>query len=185
MRTVTVGELLTPGVTCLPQIPEYNYRGGYHILVVSYERLVKAEIEAFRTGAAYFSLSVFGDVLVFQFRFGAVLPWSDCTFTWHKVTAEEQQLPSVTYVGEERTLITAILAEATTGIVKVMRVLSFTPDFTRALHQAIADQAARPFPSNYDALAVKVLRDYSSRDIRNRSIASCKGGDNYNRQAPF
>lgn len=184
MRRIEVGQLFEPGVTHYEEMPEYNYRSGAHRLLIPMRNLRPEEIEAVRSADAKFAFTVIGDVIVFQYRFGSVLPWSDAAYTWHKVPAAEQiEPPQLT--GNQRMLLEIILIEATTGIVQVIRVVSFSPTFSRRLHKAIREQAARPLPADYDQQTAQIFARYTSKQLRDMTYASCSGGDQQDRPSPY
>lgn len=128
---------------------EYNFRFGQHELLMALSNLTEQKILAIRKGTAEFALFVQGDVLLFLYRFGNAVPWSDAPYCWHLVPSDQRTLPPEATACEGE-LLRIILVEATTGIVKGLRVIGLSPDFTQALHRAIATQAARPFPWDYD-----------------------------------
>jgi hypothetical protein len=184
MYEVKVGKLFKAGVTHYEEMPEYNYRSGVHQLLIAMQHLRPEEIEAVRSARASFAFTVIKDVLVFQYRFGSVLSWSDAAYTWHKVSVAEQQLPPEV-AGEQRAMLEIVLIEATTGIVKVIRAVSFSPTFTRRLHQAIRQQAVRPFSPDYDSQVRQIFAAFSSSQLRHKAIASCTGGDTVDRESPY
>lgn len=184
MQIIEVGKLFAEGITEYTEMPEYNYRSGSHRLIIAMAGLSAREIEAVKSGDVKFAFTVIRDVLVLQYRFGSVLPWSDATYTWHKVPANEQVLPPE-ITGQQRATIEIFLIEATTGIVKAIRLVSFSPTFTKLLHKVIRGQAARPFPSDYDYQVQAVFRNYTSAELRKRALASCNGGDGVDRPATY
>ena len=184
MRTLTVGHLLEPGVTRFDEMPEYNYRSGVHRLIIAMRNLTAKEIEAVKSATVKLAFTVIGDVIVFQYRFGTVLPWSDATYTWHKVSAAEQIRPRA-LTGEQRMMLEIILVEATTGIIQALRVVTMSPTMSRRLHEAINRQADAPFPTDYDAQLQRLFANYTSAQLRDRALASCTGGDTTDRPSPY
>ncbi len=71
-----------------------------------------------------------------------------------------------------------VLIEATTGIVLALRMCTYLPEFTRALHRAIAEQAAMP----YDKITHKrriddITRRFTSEQPWDRCILRCHSGE--------
>lgn len=184
MPIIAVGQPLQPDVTRYQEMPEYNYRNGGHHLMIAMANIRPGELEAVKSAPANFAFTVVGDVLVFQYRFGAALPWSDAAYTWHKVPAAEQLRPPK-LIGQERALLEIILVEATTGIVKAIRAVSLSPTFSQRLHTAINRQADAPMPADYDAQVQRIFDTFTSAQLRDRAIASCTGGDDVDRDAPY
>jgi hypothetical protein len=99
--------------------------------------LTPREIEDVRRGPADFAL--FGDqgVLFFLYRFGSV-GWGDCPYSWHLDSVELPELPT----GEQRILLPVTLAELPANIVRALRAISLSAEFSRALVERIREQAA-------------------------------------------
>lgn len=184
MRKLEVGQPLEPGVAGYDELPEYNYRSGQHRLILFLRNVTAQEIEAVRSASVKLAFTVINDVLIFQYRFGSVIRWSDATYTWHKVPAEEQIRPP-RLTGAQRALLEIILVEATTGVIEVLRLVSMSPTFSQRLHTAIERQADTPFPADYDAQARRIFSAYSSNQLRDRALASCTGGDTTDRPSPY
>jgi hypothetical protein len=184
MRTLKVGELLEPGVTEFKEMPEYNYRSGSHRLIIAMKNIRRVELLAVKSVPARFAFTVIGDVLVFQYRFGTTLPWSDAAYTWHKVPAAEQVRPPK-LTGKQRILLEIVLVEAKLGIIEALRAVSLSPTFSQRLHKAINAQADAPMPADYDAQVQHIFDTFTSAQLRDRAIASCTGGDDIDRDAPY
>jgi hypothetical protein len=107
------------------------------------------EVQAVKQGKATFGLVVKDDLIVLVFKFGSI-PWSDASYTWHRVPADERTLPKSPdeLRSEERATVTVFLVDADTGILLAIRQVSLSHDFTVQLHQAIRDQASRPTPTH-------------------------------------
>ena len=77
-------------------------------------------------------------------------------------------------------MLSVILVDARNGIVKALRTLTFSPVFTRSLHDAIRAQAARPWPGReeYDHQIARTYAGHSSREIAQRlARVRCVGGE--------
>jgi hypothetical protein len=74
-------------------------------------------------------------------------------------------------------MVTIILVDASTGLVRALRGVSYSPEFTRAIHGAIAVQAASPFDSAaHERWAAGLLRHTTDR-LWDRTAIRCRGGD--------
>lgn len=176
MHTLSVGKPYSPGVTRYPECTQYNYRAGAHELVLFLSAPSHAEVLAARKGRAEFALYVEGPVVILAHRFGDDLPWSDSPYSWHLVPEEQRDLPSADLEQEMRARIQVILVDAATGLVRALRLLSLSPTFTRTLHQAIRDQAARPFAGYDQALQAIYARYPSTAALVAAATARCVGG---------
>lgn len=177
MHEYQVGKPYIAGKTKYPENGEYNYRGGEHELRLFLADLTPAEINAVRLGRAEFGLFVDGPVILFLYRFGDGIPWSDAPYTVHVVPEIERQLPPV-LEGPQRALLHVILVEANTGIIQVLRAVTFSPDFTRALHRAIFGQGTQPFDqAAYDRRLAQLYARHSTTELVRKATARCIGGE--------
>lgn len=149
MAALEVGKSYVPGRTSIEPRVEYSFRRGQHELLLCFSQLSEDEIDAVREGKAEFGLLIYGLVIFLLYRFGEAIAWSDAPYSWHRVPAEQQQLPET---AEIRARLSVVLVDADRNVVRALRMGMLSPDFTRALHAAIADQAAGPWnPENFDA----------------------------------
>lgn len=171
-----VGEPYSSTKTHWPEGIDYNYRAGQHELRLFRRTPSPQEITDVKSGESRFALAVERDIIFFCYKFGQG-PWGDCGFSIHLVPEAERILPELP-AENERVLLTTLLIDAETGLLKAIRVVSLSPKFTRKLHQAILDQAARPFPDDYDRQAEATYRRYTSaRLASDRAIVRCIGGE--------
>lgn len=182
-----VGKPYSPSRSQWPEMGEYNYRDGGHELRLFLASPSPQEIKEIGTGRAEFALlggEVAPDVLFLLYRFGS-MAWSDAPYSWHLV---EQQLP-----GQElpppldapddsayRALLSVILVDAGTGVIRALRAISFSLEFTRALHRAVREQAARSWPGEGEynrQLQAAYSRWPSSQGMVNSARVRCVGGN--------
>ena len=173
-----VGELYSPNHTRWDEFVEYNYRMGAHELRLFYEDPTPDEVAGIQSGKLEFALYPYLDAIFFCWK--ANDGWSDSASTIHLVPAEERILPTDVGSADERGLLTIFLINASNGILLAIRVVSFSPAFTRSLHAAIWKQSQMPFPGNeaYSAQVKRTYAQFTSAQIAQRlAIAKCKGGD--------
>lgn len=179
MHLYEVGKPYSPTRTQWEEGTEYNYRGerrGVHEIRLFFRHPKPIEVQSVKQGEATFGLVVQENLIVLVFKFGAI-PWSDAPYSWHMVPERERHLPPELRPGERETL-TVFLIDADTGILLAIRQVSFSPEFTRALHQAIRAQAGRPFDQViYDRQLRALQARYQSKDLYKIAIVRCKGGD--------
>ncbi len=176
MSIYKVGEPYSPTKTHWPEGVDYNYRAGQHELRLFLRTPNRQEITDVESGEARFALAVERDIIFFCYRFGQG-DWGDCGFSIHLVPEDERILPELPKAGE-RALLTTLLIDAETGLLKAIRVTSLSPKFTQRLHRAILGQAARPFPDDYDQQAEAVYHRYTSAQLAmNRAVVRCWGGE--------
>lgn len=145
-----VGKLYHANRTQWPENVEYNYRDGAHELRLFYLSPPPKKVADVQNGQVRLALYPYLDVIFFCFRFGDQ-SWSDSPYNVNLVPAAQRQMPEDADTAAERRLLTTFLVDAATGILRAIRVVSMSPQFTRALHAAIWKQTGRPLPSDYDA----------------------------------
>lgn len=178
MTTLSVGQLYNPLRTQWPECSQYNYRSGAHELLLFFGSPTDREVKAARKGKAEFALFVRQPVIILAYKFGDGIPWSDAVFSIHLVPESERDLPSADLESEVRATLQVLLVDAHTGILRALRLVSFSPAFTRALHTGIREQAAAPWDSaRYDAAVAELYALYPSSEAFVRvAQARCTGG---------
>jgi hypothetical protein len=176
--TLSVGQPYIQGRASLDPRAEYNFRGGQHELLLCLRGLTAREVEAVRSGEAEFGLVLGEDVLFLLYRFGEAIRWSDAPYTWHLVPAGEREPPARRRSGESRALLTVVLVDADRNLVRALRALTLSPEFTRTLHAAIRRQAARVWTAEaYDAeLRRAYARWPTSEAMLPAATVRCIGG---------
>lgn len=172
-----VGKLYSPNRTKWDENVEYNYRSGAHELRLFCPSPIAKEIADVQSGQVRLALYPYLDVIFFCFKFGEQ-PWSDSPYNINLVPADERQLPEDADTAEQRRLLTTFLIDANTGILKVIRVVSMSPQFTRMIHAAIWKQNEQSLPDNYDAQIQRIYAANTSSQIAGRlAIVTCRGGE--------
>jgi hypothetical protein len=168
MYEIEVGKLYAPGVTSWPERGEFLLYDAGLELRLFFGSPTPREVNAVRKGPCRFALKVEGDVLFLLYQFGTEdeVPWSDVPFTWHLVPEDRRTLPSAQDTGETRAVLQTVLIDASTGIVRAIRAVSLSPDFTRALLGAIRVQASTPWPgrADYERQLADVYRRYPTTE---------------------
>jgi hypothetical protein len=165
-----------------PEGVEFNFRGGECELIVVLCSPAPSEVEAVRAGKAQFGLYKEGDQILLCYKFG-VMPWSDAPYHHARlaeagVPEEQRRLPPDPdmLTPESRAVLHVILLD-TRGIVRVLRAVTFSPEFTRALFSAIRDQAARPYHRGaYEAGLDRLYAQFTSDRLAAACRWHCEGG---------
>ena len=173
-----VGTLYHPERTHWPETVQYNWRQGGHELVFFVANLTSKEVKAIQQGTMEFALFTEGSLIFLLYRVAGFGDWSDAPYSWHLVKEmlpEQATLPPAV-LDEERYLLSVTLVEATTGIIKALRVVTFSPQFTRQLHAAIERQALSPWHGNaaYNAAIGDVYRRFpAAADMAQAATVRC------------
>ena len=156
---------------------EYHYGEQGHELRVILRNLIEREVERIG-GEGVVHLAPVVEPLVFTLLVGfdGVIPWSGGPYSWHRLHDEERALPAPLVEGEAVEL-TVVLVEGSDGIVRAVRSVTLTPDFSLALHIAIRDQAAHSFDEEeYERQADTLHQQWRSGRLVDRACARWSSG---------
>jgi hypothetical protein len=186
MHRIQVGLPYHPDVRRWSEGAEYNWRGGGHELVLRLSRPTAVEVAAVQRAPLDLALWTGDDVLVLLYRFGAGgsgIPWSDAPYSIHRVPEAERVPPPELEPGQ-MPLMTVVLLDADTGIVRVVRAVSLPHGFGAALHAAIRAQLERPYPGDaaYEAEIAQLFRRWPQSKAlaaaaQHRASAGQEAGD--------
>lgn len=138
----------------------YLYSGGEHDLELSGARLTRRHADAVRDGSAEFALLIEEPVVFLCSRFGDAVPWTASPYSWHLTPRELQSIPPLPSSPEERRAFLAItLTDPGGGPARATRNVTLALDFTRALNEAIRDQARLAFSvTSYNRIVTDIRR---------------------------
>ena len=110
-------------------------------------------------------------------------PWSDAPYNvWDVPKARRVIPPAVS--GEQRAALQVLLIDAATGILKVIRLVTFSMEFSAKLHEAISQQfesPAKEILTNPGAYMQVINEAYSalptSDAMVRKAACSCQGGE--------
>jgi hypothetical protein len=179
LHRLEVGKPYDPTLRSWSEGADYNFRSGGHELRLFLAVATREEVKAVRSGPVEFGFFAGPMGLFLITRFGAQLSF-DCSYHWQCVSQDERTLPppSEETSPELRALMTIILIEATTGIVLALRGITFSPEFTRAIHRAIGDQVGAPYDrAAHERWADGMTRRHSTDQLWERCTTWCQGGE--------
>lgn len=178
MHKYEIGALYNPARTAWPESPQYNFRGGQHELTLSYRNPTEEEIASVQSGQARFAFAIEQGVIFFLYRFEPAVQWGDAPFSIHLVPKAERVIPEALPSAESRALLQIFLVDAATGILRAMRTVSLSHDFTRKLHKAITEQSTQPFSSTaHDAAIAATYARFKTKALLGRAIEQTRGGE--------
>jgi hypothetical protein len=178
MCALEVGQAYDPHRRRWPEGADYKFRGGAHELCIFLDGASPTEVQAIESGPVEFGFFAEPLGLFLVARFGRSLLF-DCSYHWHRVAAADRTLPPpVEDVSPElRALVSIILVEASTGLVLVLRTVTLSPEFTRSLHRAIADQVGAPYdPARHQRWADGMVGRYTTNQLWTLCTMRCEGG---------
>jgi hypothetical protein len=180
LHALEVGKPYDPRRGSWPEGADYKFRSGGHELRLFLARATRSEVEAIRSGPVEFGFFAESMGLSLITRFGSRLSF-DCSYHWQRAaeaTGDRTLPPAWEETSPElRALLAIILIEATSGVVLALRSVTFSPEFTRAIDRAIADQAAGPYdPAGHREWVDGKTGRYSTDQLWERCTTRCQGG---------
>lgn len=168
---------MRPGRDHWPEGAWYGFGPEGHELTLFEPRITPGLVDDVRSGPTEFALVVDGPVLHFSHRFGADGAWGDVPFVWNLQHPEQRVVPAKAPPGR-RALLWVSLVGAGDGLIHAQRGVTLSPEFTRALHDAIRDQAHAPFDPLECVLAFsEVLREFPDAPRRLERAAARASGN--------
>jgi hypothetical protein len=137
MHAIEVGKELVPGHGPWPEVSEFNLLGTGPELALRFRRPSAVEAKAVRAGPCAFALAEAEGALFFLYTFGQSVPWSDAPYCCHFVPPDRRPGPALFATADTRWALQVVLLDAGTGVVRATRLVSFSPEFSRALAQAV------------------------------------------------
>ena len=177
-HALAVGQPYDPRRRSWPEAADYNFRAGGHELRIFLAGPTPEEIEAIRSGPVEFGMFAEPEGLLLATRFGRTVSF-DTPYQWHRALPSERVPPPPLEETspEARAPLTIVLVDASTGIVLALRTVTFSPEFTRALHRAIGDQVGAPYDrASHDRWADETTRRHSTDPLWERCTTRCQGG---------
>ncbi|WP_165234854.1 hypothetical protein [Aquisphaera insulae] len=174
-----VGEPLRVGRCSWPIGSHYNYSENGHELVLIRSSIDDGAILDVRRGEAEFAITTHPSMILFAYRFGRSIPWSDAPYSWHMRADASRLVPPVDTSPEARALLWVSLVGAEDGMIHAQRGLVLAPAFTRTLEAAIRRQALGPFDPHGCVAAVQdvLVRVPSPQDrlrlATSRTLGNC------------
>lgn len=140
MVLVAVGQPYPEGKPPYAPGAQFSWSKDEMFLELRFEQPSQDEVRAVKSGEAEFALVIYESVIFLLYRFGEGIPWGDAPYSIHLVPSEYQPDPAIFLTKRTRFILTTCLFDSLTGIVGAIRALSFSPEFSRALGQAVQAQ---------------------------------------------
>ena len=180
LQRIEVGRPYHPDRRSWPQGVHFRLDGSGGELLLLMDRPTDSEVAAVRAGDADFALSTREGAILFLYRFGPApkrkggIPWGDGPFDPHRQRAGVEAAEPAATTAETRLLLTVVLIDARDGIVKAIRAVSLTPEFSRILFAEVREALGRPPVP--DAAFARIQRLYTSEQLAKLALVRCRGG---------
>ena len=134
--------LYNPERTSYPEAEHLRLGPSWCELVRYWSSPSQDEIDQHRGTAQFAVVEAEPDLLLLAYKFGS-LDWSDTPFQAHRMRPDEQGVP----VGDpgDELLLTTILVDADTGIIRAIHLSVLSPDVADTLRHAVRAQLNAPF----------------------------------------
>jgi hypothetical protein len=185
-QVLIVGQPYHPARRHWPEGADYNFRADGHTLRIFLSGARPEEVASVREGRIEFGLLLdLPELFVISRYFNPRDPDKmvmafDCSYQIHRVALEDRTPPpAFEEVNPKlRALVMVILCEATTGVILALRYLTYSPEFTRVLHRAIADQLALPYDRiTHERAAVAKVQAMDTFQLWKACAVHCTGGE--------
>lgn len=182
MYRYEVGKPYNPDRKIWEQSNQFLWRGALEI-VSFLDGPTAAEVEAVRSGRSEFALYDRDGLAILCFRFtlpdGSGIPWSDGAYHYALTPEAERVVPPDPRAlkPEHRVPLHFTLVNATGGEIRALKVVTLSPELTRALFAAIGRQASRPFDRPTYLQSIRDLyRRHTSDELAAACPIHCLGG---------
>ncbi|MFC1836707.1 hypothetical protein ACFL2Q_18610 [Thermodesulfobacteriota bacterium] len=175
MQILSISEPLDPPVPEWPEGTHYNSDDSGHWLHLFFRDPLPVEVNSIQAGPAEFGLFVHDSVIFLLFRFG-MIPLNDAPYSWWLVSEESRAVPEVR--DDLHALLKVVLVDVSSGLVSALRVLTFSAELTKRLHQEIPQQTTQPWnPERHNEGIEHVHNKFNTLNLVGRSLVMCRGGE--------
>lgn len=142
IRFIKVGELYAPGVDFggMDRF-ELRYSNGQVMLQILVPSPSPTSVLAFQAGQVYLGLYERGLTIFFLFKLDGLYDWSDQAFSIQLLPRDQQQVPAS--APGLRHLMSFVLIDSVSGVVRGVRVATWSPHFTEMFFRFVQRQLAQ------------------------------------------
>jgi len=170
MFVFEVGKLYKEGVTSYQEGTKFDFTKSGAILELFFERPSEKEIEDVKAGRFEMGFYEKEDLIFMLFKFGNG-PYMDAPYSVHlSEPFEFMKIEPGFGFG-----LTILLIDSSTGILKAVRYVSLSTDFSQRFKLAVERQKKMSFNKDLYLLKIQsVFNNYSTKDLVSRADAWCK-----------
>lgn len=146
-------------------------------LLIFFNSPTSKEIDSVKNADIELRLCVLNDIIFILSKVGTN-PWMDSPYSVHLAKYKLEDLPETEQLNSGYGL-PIILIDANTGIVKVIRYIGLSTEFSQKLNQEINKQYSLPFSEGkYHMSLNRIFNNYNTKDLLKYSIARYKSKKN-------
>lgn len=170
LQKFEVGKLYREGITKYQEGPRFDFTQSGAILEIYYNRPTEQEIQNIRCGKFELGFVEKDGIIFMIFKFGSG-QYMDTPYTIYlSQPFEFMELESGLGFS-----LSIHLVDASTGILKVIRFVGLSTDFSKRFQKAVERQKSFKFnKEEYYKMIDKIYRNYSTNDLVIRADAWCK-----------
>jgi hypothetical protein len=170
IQKLEVGQLLNEGETKFAESIKFDFQQSGPVMIIFFERPTDKEIESIRAGKLEFAFYEKDEIIFILSKFQGI-EWMDAPYTVHlSKPFEFQEMQEGLGFG-----LQIILVDAATGIIKAMRYVGLSTQFSIKLKKAIEAQREQPWDLHrYDVRLQNIYNNYSTSDLAKRAGNFCK-----------
>ena len=184
LHLLKVGELYNPDRRSWPETPHLRMTDGGIELALFLGDPSDDETAAVRAGDAEFGLWSKDGVIFFLARFGpgpkrkrGAVGWLDALYDPQRDATVGDTPDVAALTAEARSLVTVVLVDASNGIVRAIRAVTLSPDFTRLFYHAVHERTSSGVPASVVHAEVgRLQRIYTSEQLARLALVRCRGG---------
>ena len=170
MNKFEVGKLFDEGKTRYNESTRFDFQQDGAVLILFFDRLTLQEIEWIKTGRFEIGFYEKDEIIFMLSRFGS-MNYIDAPYSVHlsKPFTFDELREGMGFS------LSIFLVDASNGILKAMRYVGLSTDFSRRLQKAIERQKTAEFDRNaYDAKLRQIYANYSTDDLVQKADAWCR-----------
>ncbi len=174
LSIIAVGQPYDPDISAFSEGTHYNFDVSGHWVHYLYQNPTQREIESIQSGEAQFGLYTKGPIIFLLHQFGGML-WNDSPYSVWLVSEESRKIPDES---PGHALLKVVMVDTATGIVRALRALTFSAEFTTRLHDAIRQQTLKSWSKEEHERTVRhIYSQFSTMDLVHMADVFCKGGE--------
>jgi len=140
---------------------EYRYFSGSHLLQICWSAPSQEVTHAFSNGEMHAAVYEECGVLFFLFKINGFMDWSDQALSIWLVPERDRSIPPLR--DGEHAVLTLALVDADTGLVRALRVVTYSPRLSRLFLDGLRTQLETPFDrAQHQATIASLYQRYAT-----------------------